>query len=84
VLFIGFYSRMLRSNMLDAMNEDYVRTARAKGLSERGADPSCASQLDDSGHHAIRPRLRTGGRRRRSTGLGCTRARPSAAWICRR
>ena len=35
VLFIGFYSRVLRSNMLDAMNEDYVRTARAKGLSER-------------------------------------------------
>ncbi|MDA2891440.1 ABC transporter permease [Mycolicibacterium sp. BiH015] len=35
VLFIGFYSRVLRSNMLDAMNEDYVRTARAKGLSDR-------------------------------------------------
>jgi peptide/nickel transport system permease protein len=32
---IGFYSRVLRSNMLDAMEEDYVRTARAKGLSER-------------------------------------------------
>ena len=35
VLFIGFYSRVLRSNMLDAMNEDYVRTAKAKGLTER-------------------------------------------------
>jgi len=35
ILNIGFYSRVLRSNMLDAMNEDYVRTARAKGLSER-------------------------------------------------
>ncbi|HWO17068.1 MAG TPA: ABC transporter permease [Solirubrobacterales bacterium] len=35
VLFVGFYSRVLRSNMLDAMNEDYVRTARAKGLDER-------------------------------------------------
>ena len=33
ILFIGFYSRVLRSNMLDAMHEDYVRTARAKGLS---------------------------------------------------
>ena len=32
VLFIGFYGRVLRSNMLDVMNEDYVRTARAKGL----------------------------------------------------
>jgi peptide/nickel transport system permease protein len=35
VLSIGFYSRVLRSNMLDAMSEDYVRTARAKGLGER-------------------------------------------------
>ena len=35
VLTAGFYSRVLRSNMLDTMGEDYVRTARAKGLSER-------------------------------------------------
>ena len=35
ILFIGVYSRVLRSNILDTMNEDYVRTARAKGLSER-------------------------------------------------
>jgi peptide/nickel transport system permease protein len=35
VLFIGVYSRVLRSNMLDAMNDDYVRTARAKGIGER-------------------------------------------------
>jgi peptide/nickel transport system permease protein len=35
ILSIGFYSRVLRSNMLDAMGEDYVRTARAKGLGER-------------------------------------------------
>ena len=35
VLYVGFYSRVLRSNMLDVMNEDYVRTARAKGIAER-------------------------------------------------
>ena len=35
ILFIGFYSRLLRSNVLDTINEDYVRTAKAKGLSER-------------------------------------------------
>jgi peptide/nickel transport system permease protein len=35
ILFIGVYSRLLRSNVLDTMNDDYVRTARAKGLSER-------------------------------------------------
>ncbi len=35
ILFIGVYSRVLRSNILDTINEDYVRTARAKGLTER-------------------------------------------------
>jgi peptide/nickel transport system permease protein len=35
VLYIGFYSRVLRANMLDTMHEDHVRTARAKGLPER-------------------------------------------------
>jgi peptide/nickel transport system permease protein len=34
VLFVGFYSRVLRSTILDTINEDYVRTARAKGMSE--------------------------------------------------
>lgn len=35
VLFIGVYSRVLRSTILDTVNDDYVRTARAKGLTER-------------------------------------------------
>ena len=35
ILFVGLYSRVLRGDILDAMNEDYVRTARSKGLSER-------------------------------------------------
>jgi peptide/nickel transport system permease protein len=35
VISAGFYSRVLRSNMIDVMHEDYVRTARAKGLGER-------------------------------------------------
>ena len=34
-LFIGVYSRVLRGTVLDTINDDYVRTARAKGLSER-------------------------------------------------
>jgi peptide/nickel transport system permease protein len=34
VLFVGFYSRVLRSNLLDTTGEDHVRTARAKGLPE--------------------------------------------------
>jgi peptide/nickel transport system permease protein len=35
ILYIGFYARVLRANLLEIQNEDYVRTARAKGLSER-------------------------------------------------
>ncbi len=35
VLFIGVYSRVLRSTILDTLTEDYVRAARAKGISER-------------------------------------------------
>jgi peptide/nickel transport system permease protein len=35
VAFIGVYARVLRSSILDTMSEDYVRTAHAKGLSER-------------------------------------------------
>jgi peptide/nickel transport system permease protein len=35
ILFIGFYGRVMRSNILDTINEDYVRTARAKGLTPR-------------------------------------------------
>jgi peptide/nickel transport system permease protein len=32
---VAWYSRFLRSGMLDVIHQDYVRTARAKGLSER-------------------------------------------------
>jgi peptide/nickel transport system permease protein len=35
VLFIGIYARVLRATILDTVNEDYVRTAHAKGLSDR-------------------------------------------------
>jgi peptide/nickel transport system permease protein len=35
ILFIGVYSRVLRSTMLDTLNEDYVRAAKAKGVTRR-------------------------------------------------
>jgi peptide/nickel transport system permease protein len=34
ILFAALYARMIRANVLDTMNEDYVRTARAKGAPE--------------------------------------------------
>jgi peptide/nickel transport system permease protein len=33
--FAAIYARFLRGNLIDTMQEDYIRTARAKGLSER-------------------------------------------------
>jgi peptide/nickel transport system permease protein len=35
VLYIGIYARVLRSSLIEAQEQDYVRTARAKGLTER-------------------------------------------------
>ncbi|SNY04115.1 ABC transporter permease [Paractinoplanes atraurantiacus] len=34
-LFAATYARLTRANMLETLGEDYVRTARAKGLTER-------------------------------------------------
>ncbi|MFM1865144.1 MAG: hypothetical protein RL677_924 [Actinomycetota bacterium] len=35
VLGAGWYSRMIRSSMLDVLKQDYIRTAKAKGTPER-------------------------------------------------
>lgn len=35
LLYSAIYARLTRSGMLETMNEDYIRTARAKGLRER-------------------------------------------------
>jgi peptide/nickel transport system permease protein len=35
ILYIGIYARVLRSALVEAQEQDFVRTARAKGLSER-------------------------------------------------
>ncbi len=35
ILFAALYARMIRASVLESLREDYVRTARAKGLPER-------------------------------------------------
>ena len=35
IVYVAHYSRLTRASMIDALRADYVRTARAKGLSER-------------------------------------------------
>src|SRR5205814_5033889 len=34
LLFAAFYARMTRGNLMEAMGQDYIRTARAKGVPE--------------------------------------------------
>ncbi|GGE23159.1 peptide ABC transporter permease [Aureimonas endophytica] len=34
ILYIGLYGRILRADLIETMQEDFIRTARAKGLSE--------------------------------------------------
>ncbi|MFZ4496607.1 MAG: ABC transporter permease, partial [Candidatus Nanopelagicales bacterium] len=35
ILYAAFYMRLTRNQMLEVLGEDYIRTARAKGLPER-------------------------------------------------
>jgi peptide/nickel transport system permease protein len=35
LVYAALYTRLTRANMIDTMNEDFIRTARAKGLGER-------------------------------------------------
>jgi peptide/nickel transport system permease protein len=47
LLFAGVYARIVRGSVIDTLGEDYVRTARAKGLRERRV----------IGAHALRPSM---------------------------
>ena len=47
VLYVGLYARVLRGALIEAGTQDYIRTARAKGLSERRVLT----------HHALRSSL---------------------------
>ena len=66
LLYAAIYARMVRGNLLDAMGEDFIRTARAKGLSENRVifrHGLRASLAPDRDH--VRPRRRAARRRRR-------------------
>ena len=80
-LYMGLYGRVLRANLVEAGQEDYIRTARAKGLSEtRILRPPRAAHLADHDRHAVRPRFRRAGRRRGAADRGGVRpARASAS-----
>ncbi len=65
--FAAFYARLLRANLIEVMSEDYIRTARAKGLRERRVVFGTASA-------ARSPRS---SRRPASTSASCSAARSS-------
>ena len=63
---IAGYSRYVRANMLEVIGQDYIRTARAKGLAERSsrvrprAQERCAAAGDDRGAGLAVPAGRRG------------------------
>ena len=63
--FAAIYARFLRGNLLETMAEDYIRTARAKGLRERTRRLQARRALGDhADRHHPRPRPRHPARRR--------------------
>ena len=63
--FAAIYARLLRANLLEVLGEDYIRTARAKGLSERRVIFHHGAALRaDADRHRARPRHRHPRRRR--------------------
>ena len=68
VISFALYSRYMRASMLDVINTDYVRTARAKGVPERRVIMRhVVPERADPPRH----------RRRRSTSARCSAARSS-------
>jgi len=72
------FSRYMRNNMLEVMRQDYIRTARAKGLPESTVNlTSTLCERTDAGHHHPRTlcsrhhwRCRHHGDRLRIDGMG--------------
>ena len=64
-LFAALYARLTRAGMLETMSEDYIRTARAKGLrgAHGGRQARPARGADPDRHH-LRPGPRPAARRR--------------------
>ncbi len=78
----GVLTRVCRSAVLEVMNEDFVRTARAKGLSERVALwRACGAKCDDPGRHHDRPAIHLSDCRRGAGGECLQPARPWTACL---
>ena len=58
LLYAAFYARLTRGNLIETMGEDYIRTARAKGLRERKVVLKHGLRRAYAHRHAARPRPR--------------------------
>ena len=73
-------SRFVRASMLDALNQDYVRTAKAKGLPGRTRHVQArAAERAAAGRHEHRPRDPVPVHRARSSPRRSSRGRASAS-----
>ena len=76
---LAIIARITRASVLDVQNEDYVRTARAKGLPPRHRRPAArAAERDAAGHDDHRPADRAAALGRRADRDGLRLARASA------
>ena len=76
LLYAAIYARMTRGNLLDMLGEDYIRTARAKGLSERRVMFAHGLRASLAPIVTCRPRRRTARRWRRDHGERLQHRRP--------
>ena len=59
ILYIGFYARVLRADLLEVQNDDFVRTAQGQGpVAAKRPRQAHAAHLADHVRVALRPRLR--------------------------
>ena len=85
LLFAALYVRMIRANVMETMNEDYVRTARAKGAPEQPRHALARpAQRHAAGRHHARDGHRPRARRRHLHGDRLQPARPRASSRSRR
>ena len=73
------FARLIRGNLLEVMDEDYIRTARAKGLPEKRVVQTGSAGLDQPGRDPDGSRIRDPAGRGRAGGDGLQhpRRRPS-------
>ena len=69
ILFAALYVRLIRANVMELMNEDYVRTARAKGAPEPGDPLARAPEQHAADRHDPRHGHRDRAQRRHLHGV---------------